>query len=127
MQGRCTSVLRHPTSDLANAALPILFEKAPGPPCVSTSLPIRASEKKSEGARDAGVAMDPRTLAPRGTKATRPRTGPARTRSFAQDSSRARQLYGELPPQVRRFPGVPRAVFNRLAPHGSRWADLSGM
>src|SRR5438477_9034000 len=100
MQGRCTSVLRHPTSDLANAALPVLFEQAPGPPCMSTSLPIGASEKKSEGARDAGVAIDPRTLAPRGPKATRPRTGPARLKA----SSRARQLYGELPPQVRRFP-----------------------
>ena len=66
--------------------------------------------------------MDPRTLAPRGTKATRPRTGPARLKAC----SRARQLYGELPPQVRRLPGVPRAVFNRLAPHDPRWADLSG-
>src|SRR5207248_118995 len=35
-------------------------------------------------AQGAVVAMDPRTLAPRDPKATRPRTGPARTRSFAQ-------------------------------------------
>ena len=62
---------------------------------------------------------------------SRPQGDPAANRAcphwkLCAASSRARQLYGELPPQVRRFPGVPRAVFNRLAPHDPRWADLSG-
>ena len=107
---------------LANAALPVLFEQAPGPPGMSTSLPIRAFRRKSEGARDAGVAMDPRTLAPRGTKATRPRTGPVPGINRAWQRCETRRCR----PQVHRTFGVPRAVFNRLAPQNPRWADLSG-
>src|SRR5207302_6057871 len=58
--------------EIANAARPGFLQKGAGRALL---LIVCASpQKTSEGARDAGVAMDPRTLAPRGTKATRPRT-----------------------------------------------------
>src|SRR5207247_10266370 len=83
----------------------IFCEKGAGSALLPTSFPLPPlPQTESEGARDAGVAKDPRTLAPRGTKATRPRTGPARM-------TPALTAPKELPTQVRRFPGVPRAVF----------------
>ena len=51
--------------------------------------------------------MDPRTLAPRGTKATRPRTGPVPGSTGRGSEERTRRCQ----PQVRRTFGVPRAVF----------------
>src|SRR5439155_4764376 len=77
----------------------IFCKKAPGPPSFPLSFPLPPlPQKESEGARDAGVAKDPRTLTPRGTKATRPRTGPARMTPGLTAPN-------ELPTQVRRFPG----------------------
>src|SRR5207247_5560615 len=87
----------------------IFCEKGAGSALLPTSFPLPPlPQKESEGARDAGVAKDPRTLAPRGTKATRPRTGPTRMtpgltapkscrrKSAVSPASRARCLIGLL-------------------------------
>jgi hypothetical protein len=92
---------------LANAAPPgglIFFRRRASPFRVSC-----AASEISEGARDAGVATDPRTSAPHGAEATRWRTGPGSVncrKSAGSPASRARCL--------------------RLAPRDPRWADLSG-
>ena len=62
--------------------------------------------REKEGARNARVLSDPRTSAPRGTEACRV----------------------VLKPQVRRFSGVPRAVFLgllRMTPGGLTFQDFS--
>ena len=70
--------------------------QAPGPPVFHCEFPVAS---KAEGARNARVPMDPRTSTPRDIEACR----------------------SPVVPQVRRFPGVPRAVFLgllRIAPGG---------
>src|SRR6266571_2176140 len=99
------------------SARPVVgFFRAPG---IALSSLLCALEE-SEGARDAGVAADPRTSTPHGAEATRWRTGLARRRS-----GRCRYEWvataASLP--VPRHPA--RGVY-RLAPRDPRWADLSG-
>jgi hypothetical protein len=75
---------------------PYSCTEAPGRPVFSC--PPR---ERTEGARDARGPEGPTGL----------------------DASRHRGCRSPLVPQVRQFPGVPRAVFVRFAPHRPRWTD----
>ena len=91
--------------------------RAPGSPVVRSPFPLR---QKNEGARNAGVTLDPRASKPRGFKAARSRAGRV-------DLSVRATGFWPAAPQVRRNLRRPARGVYRLAPHDPRWADLSGL
>jgi hypothetical protein len=79
--------------------------------------PLRP-EKEPRARGTPGVQLDPRASTPRDIEACRsPVCLPA-----CSGSSK-----GQGVPQVRQTLGVPRAVFNRLAPRPPRWSSLSSL
>jgi hypothetical protein len=92
--------------------------RAPGSP---VGLSPFARSRKNEGARNAGVTLDPRASASRDTEAARSRAGRVGLSARATGLSPAA-------PQVRRFSGVPRAVFIgllRMTPGGLTFQGFS--
>ena len=103
----------------ANAAQSRFVAVGAGSPVVL--LFLRSPLRENEGARNAGVALDPRALVPRGAKAARSRTGQLGLSARCCRSSPAA-------PQVRRSSGVPRAVFEACSvrpPVDRRFQDFS--